>query len=202
MTLLSNVIIAFCLICAPVHSLNVVIAGGTGKVGQTLASRLGPEGHEVTILARNTFLASAPARVSGDYGWVGEVFLRNNPHVRLRDWDGGDLLDIVGKDWVGWQDDALPSADVVVNLVGGFTEQRSMAAERLIRESLRLNPGVPQITLSPIDDDIDLKIKKDRVAMCEQMVSDNCATSACIRAETNDIDGACKQILDIIKNMD
>ena len=50
--------------------------------------------------------------------------------MALRDWDGGDPLDIVGADWIGWQDDALKVADVVVKLVGGYTEQRVLATER------------------------------------------------------------------------
>ena len=107
-----------------VDALNIVIPGGTGKIGQKVASALGSQGHTVQILCRNSFLASAPARVSGDFGWVGKAYLNSNPRVSLRDWDGGDLLDIVGQDWLGWQDDALAGADAVVNLVGGYTEQR------------------------------------------------------------------------------
>merc|ERR1712071_541374 len=80
-----------------------VIAGGTGKVGRLLSSTLtnSKSGHTVTILCRNKFLASAPSRVSSDFGWVGKSFLDKNPNVNLRDWDGGDLLDIVGCDWMG-----------------------------------------------------------------------------------------------------
>ena len=74
--------------------------------------------------------------------------------MKLRDWDGGDLLDIVGKDWVGWQEDALEPADVVVHLVGGFTEQRTKAAERLVRESFRVNPNALHITVNPVEEDI------------------------------------------------
>ena len=136
-----------------VQGLNVVLAGGSGPLGKGLAAALGPQ-HKVTILSRNAFLASAPNRVTETFGWVGESFLRYNPHVKIRDWDGGDLLDIVGQDWVGWQQDTLADADVVVNLVGGFTEQRTMATERIVRESLSVNPEALQVTVSPTDADL------------------------------------------------
>ena len=99
------------------QSLNIVIAGGTGKVGRLLSTTLNNQKkHDITILCRNSFLASAPAKVSGDFGWLGEAFLAKHDSVQLRDWDGGDLLDIVGCDWQGWQDDTLPKADLVVLL--------------------------------------------------------------------------------------
>jgi nucleoside-diphosphate-sugar epimerase len=101
------------------NALNICIPGGTGKLGQAVASKLSQ--HKVTVLSRNAFLASTPSRVSNDFGWMGQAFLDRNPHVSIRDWDGGDLLDIVGCDWMGWQQDALKPADVVINLVGGYT---------------------------------------------------------------------------------
>lgn len=82
-----------------VQCLNIIMPGGTGIIGQTLSSML--KEHDVTILARNKFLASSPTRVLEDFGWVGSTFLQNNKHVKLRDYDGGDLLDIVGCDWIG-----------------------------------------------------------------------------------------------------
>ena len=184
-----------------VDALNIVIPGGTGKIGQKVASALGSQGHTVQILCRNSFLASAPARVSGDFGWVGKAYLNSNPRVSLRDWDGGDLLDIVGQDWLGWQDDALAGADAVINLVGGYTEQRVMACERIVRESLRVNPSAQQITLSPVDEDLSMKLKRDRVALCEKMVQENCAASSCLRVEENDIDGACQKIMSAIDDL-
>ena len=192
------------LLSASVHvanALNIVIPGGTGKIGQRVAATLGSQGHSVKILCRNAFLAAAPARVSSDFGWVGKAYLNADPRVTLRDWDGGDLLDIVGQDWLGWQEDALTNADAVINLVGGYTEQRVMACERIVRESLSVNPTAMQITLSPIDDDLTMKLKKDRVELCEKMVKDNCMKSECLRVEVNDIDGACKQIIDIIDGL-
>ena len=194
------VAIAFTMI-GPVSALNVVVAGGTGKMGRALSSSLVAKGHDVTILCRNAFLAATPSRVSSDFGWLGESFIARNPRVELRDWDGGDLLDIVGQDWVGWQDNALKPADCVVNLVGGFTEQRTMATERIVRESLRVNPNAMQITISPIDDDLPMKMKRDRVTMCEKMVKENCLHSECFRAEVNDIDGACKNIMKVIDSL-
>jgi len=184
-----------------VDALNIIIPGGTGTIGQKVASTLGSQGHSVQILCRNAFLASAPARVSSDFGWVGKSYLNSNPRVSLRDWDGGDLLDIVGQDWLGWQDDALTGADAVINLCGGYTEQRVMACERIVRESLRVNPTAMQITLSPVDEDLSMKLKKDRVVLCEKMVKDNCMNSACLRVEINDIDGACQKIMDVIDGL-
>ena len=73
-----------------VLALNVVLAGGSGPLGKQLASCL--IDHDVTILCRNAFLAAAPNRVTHNFGYVGTPFLQKNPHVRLRDWDGGDLL--------------------------------------------------------------------------------------------------------------
>ena len=71
-------------------------------MGRRLASNLNDEGkHSITILSRNKFLASAPTKVSEAFGWLGESFLEANENVKLRDWDGGDLLDIVGCDWMG-----------------------------------------------------------------------------------------------------
>ena len=189
------------LVISHANALNIVIPGGTGKIGQRVAATLGSQGHSVKRLCRNAFLAAAPARVSSDFGWVGKAYLNQNPRVTLRDWDGGDLLDIVGQDWLGWQEDALADADAVINLVGGYTEQRVMACERIVRESLSVNPTAMQVTLSPIDDDLTMKLKKDRVEICEKMVKDNCMKSECLRVEMNDIDGACKKIVDIIDGL-
>lgn len=185
-----------------VNCFHIVLAGGTGKVGATLSSVLTNDGHDVTILCRNAFLAAAPIRVSGDFGWIGRGFLDKHPRVKLRDWDGGDLLDIVGQDFLGWQEDTLTKADAVVNLVGGFTQQREMASERIVRESLRLNPSVLQITVGPRDEELQrfspgaYSTKVARLKQCEDLVSVNCANFECLRIEANRIDDAC----DVIKN--
>lgn len=76
-----------------------------------------------------------------------------------------------------------------------------MATERIVRESLRVNPNAMQITISPIDDDLPMKMKRDRVTMCEKMVKENCLHSECFRAEVNDIDGACKNIMKVIASL-
>ena len=135
------------------NGFHIILAGGTGQVGRILSSKLVSDGHEDTVLCRNAFLAAAPSRVSSEFGWLGKSFLKKHPGIKLRDWDGGDLLDIVGQDWVGWQDDTLVKADCVVNLCGGFTQQREMATERIVRESLRCNPTALQITVSPLDEE-------------------------------------------------
>ena len=169
-------------------------------MGRQLASNLNENGkHSITILSRNKFLASAPARVSEAFGWLGSSFLEANENVKIRDWDGGDLLDIVGCDWMGWQDDTLKQADVVVNMVGGYTEQRSMACERIIRQSLSVNPSAKQVIVSMADKDLKTKLKIDRAKLCEDMLISNCPGSHCVRAEMNDIKGACGQIMDLIE---
>ena len=186
-TVIGTFVFIFLVVIVPVSALNVVIAGGTGKIGRALIPRLSE--HDVTVLSRNAFLAAAPARVTEVFGYLGEAFLYRHPHVKLRDWDGGDLLDIVGQDWVGWQEDTLQTADAVVHLVGGYTKQRELATERLVRESLRFNPNVLHITVNPVENDIPLltpgmpTIKSKRIKDCEDMVRLNCLNSECLRLE-------------------
>mmetsp|Transcript_6290 Transcript_6290/g.9136 ORF Transcript_6290/g.9136 Transcript_6290/m.9136 type:complete len:207 (-) Transcript_6290:218-838(-) len=188
------------ILIADAISLNILIPGGTGPMGRLISSTLhaSENHHTITILSRNKFLASSPTRVSTDFGWLGQSFLHQHSGITLRDWDGGDMLDIVGCDFLGWQEDTLEHADVVINLVGGFTEQRTMACERIVRESLRLNPTALQIMISPVDEDLGLKIKKDRVKKCEEMVMANCMNNHCLRIELNDINGACDEVMKII----
>mmetsp|Transcript_19188 Transcript_19188/g.28396 ORF Transcript_19188/g.28396 Transcript_19188/m.28396 type:complete len:226 (+) Transcript_19188:73-750(+) len=187
------------------HALKVVIAGGTGRLGPRVASQLKSPQHEVMLLSRNAFLATAPNRVTGVFGYVGASFLDNNPHVSVRDWDGGDLTDIVGCDWMGWQEDALVGADVVLNLVGGYTEQREMATERLVKESLRLNNRqAVQITVSPNEEDIKtltpgaVSLKKKRLERCEEMVKQNCLYSKCLRLEAFDYETNAAKIVEAV----
>ena len=168
---------------------NIVLAGGTGPLGKALASRLfQEEKYQVTILARNAFLAAAPSRVTNEFGYLGESFLRkNSPRVKLRDWDGGDLLDIVGQDWLGWQQDTLAQADCVVLLTGGFTEQRVMATERVLREMLAWskNKNAKIITVSP--ENVEnlspgaRALKEERIQRCEQMIKQNWNNCECLR---------------------
>jgi len=183
-----------------VSALNVVIAGGTGRIGRELIPKL--EDHSVTVLTRNAFLAKAPSKVTEVFGYLGEGFLKNYPFVKLRDWDGGDLLDIVGQDWVGWQEDALKSADVLVYLVGGYTEQRVMATERLVRESLRVNKNVLHVTVSPVEGDIPIltpgmpTLKTKRINNCEDLVKMNCMNYKCLRVEAYKM----QESIDAIRN--
>jgi hypothetical protein len=189
---------------------NIVIAGGTGPVGQALVSRL----HEatvssaapfnVTILTRNSFLASTPTRVSHDYGWVGASLVqRFRATMQLRDWDGGDLLDIVGQDWIGWQEDSLQHADCVIHCTGGgFTEQRVMACERLVRESLRVNPRALHMTVNPTNELLMQQmspgmsaIKQARIQTCEDMVQKNLPRSFCLRMQDRNVEAVCDKIV-------
>jgi hypothetical protein len=193
-------------------ALNVVLVGGTGPLGQAVAHSLTTPSptssttaaalhEEVTILTRNAFLAATPSRVSSDFGWVGQAFLKRHPDVRLRDWDGGDLLDIVGQDWVGWQEDALRGADVVVHLVGGFTQQRVMAAERVVRESLVQCPDALQVTVGPLLRDLPgfspgvTSLKESRLVECERLVQNNCRHSKCLRIEAFRLQQGCEEIV-------
>jgi hypothetical protein len=201
---LSILLLAAFLVFAPVATLalNVVIAGGTGRLGPRVAAQLSD--HRVTILARNAFLASTPNRVTEQFGWVGSYFLEECPHVSIRDWDGGDMTDIVGCDFLGWQEDTLTDADVVVNLVGGYTKQREMATERIVRESLRVNPRALQVTVSPKVEDLKalspgaFTMKVSRLKMCEDMVEKNCLNSKCLRLEAFDVENSVKTIVDSI----
>lgn len=183
------------------EALNILLAGGTGPVGATLASNHLQQ-HDITILTRNAFLAATPSRVTQDFGWVGARFMKQHKHVKLRDWDGGDLLDIVGQDWMGWQEDALQQADCVIHLTGGgFTEQRVMAGERLVRESLRVNPSALHVTVNPTDNLLAdylspgiPAIKRQRIERCEAMVKKNCANHVCLRLDERRVEHVCKAI--------
>lgn len=183
-------------------ALNVVVPGGTGKLGRLLLPKL--QDHDVTVLTRNAFLAAAPSRVTEVFGYLGKSFLAKHSHVRLRDWDGGDLLDIVGQDFLGWQEDALQKADVLVHLVGGYTQQREMATERLVRESLRVNPQVLHVTVNLKQEDIPsvtpgmVTAKIKRIQDCENMVRDNCLNSVCLRLEAYRDEEACQEICNAI----
>ena len=111
----------------------------------------------------------------------------------------------VGQDWIGWQEDTLSKADAVINLVGTFTPQREMATERLIRESLRVNPNALQITVGPMEEELDMfqpvvarGIKSDRLKKCEEMVKMNCVNFECLRLEANRLEEGCDRIKKVI----
>lgn len=187
-----------------VESFHILLAGGTGPIGKSLSTSLANDGHSVTILCRNAFLAASPIRASSDYGWLGKSFLEKHPTISLRDWDGGDLLDIVGQDFLGWQEDTLAKADAVVHLVGGYTIQREMAAERLVRESLRVNPTALQVTVGPKDEELSMispgacSTKVARLQKCEEYVSFNCINYECLRIEANRVDEESHRIKNVI----
>jgi hypothetical protein len=188
-----------------VHGLNIVIPGGTGRLGRLLLPQLAQ--HDVTVLSRNAYLASAPNRVTGIFGYLGAAFLERNQHVRpIRDWDGGDLLEIVGKDFIGWQEDTLVTADVVVHLVGGYSQQRKMATERIVKESLTYNPNALHITVNPIETDIGILspglvgLKCKRVQECEDIVKQYCANVVALRLEAYREDVVCTEICNAINS--
>jgi hypothetical protein len=204
----------------PAIGLNIVVAGGTGSLGRMLIPQLVDTAASlsaattpttVTILTRNSFLASTPTRVSEDYGHLGKAFVekfQKKKNLILRDWDGGDLLDIVGRDWMGWQRDVLPKADVILHLTGGgFTEQRVMACERLVRESLKHNPRAHHITVNPSAELLaamspGLKsVKTGRIERCEAMVRENCRQYTCLRIGQRDLTVGCQTILDTLASL-
>jgi hypothetical protein len=219
----SLLLLSLLLLLQPAIGLNIVVAGATGRLGRILIPKLllveqpSPSSSKdansssrtttaVTVLTRNSFLASTPTRVSEDYGHLGKGYIERYPmNLRLRDWDGGDLLDIVGRDWVGWQRDTLPQADVILHLTGGgFTEQRVMACERLVRESIKHNRLAHHITINPSAELLTamspglMSVKTSRIDRCEAMVRENCQQYTCLRIEQRDIDAACQTILDAL----
>jgi hypothetical protein len=182
-----------------VEALNVLLPGGTGPLGRLLIPKLSR--HDVTVLSRNAYLASAPNRVTDVFGYLGRSYLDRNPHVKpIRDWDGGDLLEIVGQDFLGWQEDALVGADVIVHLVGGYTSQRKMATERLVRESLTHNPDALHVTVNPLEEEIGalspglVAVKTKRIQECEDMVRDNCRHVTALRLGAYRDEEACEEI--------
>lgn len=196
--------VALCTFPTTSDALSIVLAGGTGPVGSYLAPQL--QGHSVTVLTRNAFLAAAPSRVTSDFGWLGESFLRKCPHVKLRDWDGGDLLDIVGRDWIGWQDD-IEGADCIVHLSGGgFTEQRVMACERLVRETYQAS-NMHHIIVNPTDDllaklsPVAVSMKQKRVQRCEEMIKTNCYQYTCLRSDKKLAKDVAEEVLAAIREV-
>jgi len=77
-----------------------------------------------------------------------------------------------------------------------------MACERLVRESLARckKPNVQHILLSLEDEDLKILLKKNRGKECEDMLTKNCLHVACLRAELNDVQGACDKIMEVIHN--
>jgi hypothetical protein len=85
--------------------------------------------------------------------------------------------------------------------VGGFTQQREMATERLVRESFRVNPNILHVTVGPLDNELDMfqpvvakSLKAGRLQKCEEMVKMNCAKFECMRLEANRLQQGCDKI--------
>lgn len=95
----------------------VIIAGGTGLIGQELCKSLLESGYEVVILSRRDRGAES-----------------GNKHIQYASWDGKTV-----GDWQRW----LDGADVVVNLAGENIGAGSWTAERKQRiRSSRVDAGV------------------------------------------------------------
>ena len=94
---------------------------------------------------------------------------------------------------MGWQEDCLTKADVVVHLTGGFTQQQAMACERLARESCAFDKlAALHVTVNPAVNNMDLvapsvprAMKEARIDECEAMVKANCPHHECLRVEAD-----------------
>lgn len=170
-----------------VSALKVVIAGGTGRLGSTVASKL--KDHTVLLLSRNSFSASSiSATPKKNRPFIGDGYFNDNPHVDIHDWDGGNNGNIISSG--EWQEEALKGADVVVNLVGDYTNQRLKAAERIVHETLRYSKQAVQITVSPKSGESVRTLAsgayanvEKRIDQCEEMVQNNCLYSVCLRLD-------------------
>ena len=91
----------------------VIIAGGTGLIGQELCKSLLESGYEVVILSRRDRGAES-----------------GNKHIQYASWDGKTV-----GDWQRW----LDGADVVVNLAG--EKYRCWFMDRRTQATNSLQPG-------------------------------------------------------------
>jgi len=141
-------------------ALKLVFAGGTGGVGSALAERCAKQGHTVTILCRNAYLAVSPSRISEDFGWVGLRRVEEweaqgfGNKVTFRDWTGGDELDSVSNRWVGWEE-ALAGADAVVFAVGDLGRSgRTRPIDAIARAAQEAGESMPRrfVHLAPVDE--------------------------------------------------
>ena len=141
-------------------ALKLVFAGGTGGLGSALAERCAKQGHSVTILCRNAYLAVSPSRVSEDFGWVGERRVQEwdaqgfGKKITFRDWTGGDELDSVSDRWVGWED-SLKNVDAVVFTVGDLGKRgRTRPVDAIARAAREAGEAMPRrfVHLAPVDD--------------------------------------------------
>ena len=141
-------------------ALKLVFAGGTGGLGSALAERCAKQGHSVTILCRNAYLAVSPSRVSEDFGWVGERRVQEwdaqgfGKKITFRDWTGGDELDSVSDRWVGWED-SLKNVDAVVFTVGDLGKRgRTRPVDAIARAAREAEEAMPRrfVHLAPVDD--------------------------------------------------
>eukprot|EP00520_Triparma_pacifica_P011254 CAMPEP_0118657318 /NCGR_PEP_ID=MMETSP0785-20121206/13956_1 /TAXON_ID=91992 /ORGANISM="Bolidomonas pacifica, Strain CCMP 1866" /LENGTH=220 /DNA_ID=CAMNT_0006550231 /DNA_START=235 /DNA_END=894 /DNA_ORIENTATION=- len=210
-------LVLHCLFHSTFSLKHVVIAGGTGRVGKEIITTLldpnRPSGNDfkITVLARNKFLASAPGRVSADFGWLGKGFISRYPSLSLRDYDGGDLLDIVGMDWMGWEE-VLSDCDLFVNAVGTLTEQRKKACMRfgdfIKREEEKL-PGsgrktIKQLHLSPTDDllrkynKVAVEAKISRVRDCKILLQSGSFGSCYNFARIEGIEGLGEKVAEMV----
>jgi len=163
-------VIPLLLLAHEANSLNVLAVGATGAVGRSFVRAASQEGN-VLVLARNGYLATAKERVSGDFGYLGPK-IHKLKGVLVRDWDGGDLLDITGDTWLGWQGDvAAFQADAAVMLTGCLTDARLKGVERIADAFTGMAPAdVPKrlLFVCPADEVIKNPTARENVAAAER----------------------------------
>jgi len=80
-----------------------------------------------------------------------------------------------------------------------------MACERLVRESLRVNPRALHITVNPTDELLSFispgipTIKKQRIEQCEAMVRENCSNHVCLRVDERKVEAVCEAIANAVQ---
>lgn len=162
-----------------------VVAGGTGVLGHRLLDTLLANGGAATCLARNAYLARTPKRISHDWGHLPKR-LHDARGLKVRDYCGGCPLDIVGQDWIGWQDDALPGATAVYNVAGPMSQDRLLLAQRMA-EGLKRHPPKVFVSVEPTQAAMEGGAMTSFVGRCLDMFDSCAAEYSAIPATTRRI---------------
>ena len=162
-------LLLLCLLPLSVLPLSYIGVGATGPVGRRFIDLVGgKKSNDVLVLGRNGFLASAPGRVSHDYGYLGPKLMKKTG-AKIRDWDGGDILDITGDTWIGWQDDVANfKGDVAISFTGCLYDARVMAVDRLVTAFSGMGEGSGRpkrfICVTPLEEIVNSPKGKENVA--------------------------------------
>ena len=125
-------LLLLCLLPLSVLPLSYIGVGATGPVGRRFIDLVG--GRRATMCSFWGEMASwhLLGRVSHDYGYLGPKLMKKTG-AKIRDWDNGDILDITGDTWIGWQDDVANfKGDVAIGFTGCLYDARVMAVDRLV----------------------------------------------------------------------